>query len=55
VVQQDIPADAGPSQALSRATGPDLSPGAEPGIDAPGITGELLVEEVSIDGMCGVY
>jgi mycofactocin precursor len=51
VVQQDIPADAAPS----RATGPDLSPGAEPGIDDPGITGELLVEEVSIDGMCGVY
>jgi mycofactocin precursor len=51
VVQQDIPADAGPA----RATGPDLGPGAEPGIDDPGTTGELLVEEVSIDGMCGVY
>jgi mycofactocin precursor len=23
--------------------------------DDPGITEELLVEEVSIDGMCGVY
>ncbi len=27
-----------------------------PGSDSdPGITEELLVEEVSIDGMCGVY
>ena len=23
--------------------------------DAPGIIEELLVEEISIDGMCGVY
>ena len=28
-------------------------PGAE-GDEAP-VTGELLVEEISIDGMCGVY
>ncbi|HEX2818577.1 MAG TPA: mycofactocin precursor MftA [Streptosporangiaceae bacterium] len=39
-MQQDIHADAGP------ASGP---------ADDPEITGELLVEEVSIDGMCGVY
>jgi mycofactocin precursor len=54
-MQQDIPADAGPPRVPWRVTGPDLGPGAEPGIDDPGITGELLVEEVSIDGMCGVY
>jgi mycofactocin precursor len=30
---------------------------AEPGVggDEALVTGELLVEEVSIDGMCGVY
>jgi mycofactocin precursor len=42
-MQQDIRADA----ALTDAAGP--------GADDPEITGELLVEEVSIDGMCGVY
>jgi mycofactocin precursor len=58
-MQQDIRADAAPSSAPSRATGVDpdhdLGAGQELGIDDPGITGELLVEEVSIDGMCGVY
>jgi mycofactocin precursor len=56
-MQQDIRADAAPSTAPSRTSedGHDLSAGQEPGIDDPGITGELLVEEVSIDGMCGVY
>ena len=49
-MQQDTRADASPAEG-----GHDLSAGQEPGIDAPGITGELLVEEVSIDGMCGVY
>ena len=39
-MQQDIQADAPPSSAPA---------------DDPEITGELLVEEVSIDGMCGVY
>ena len=35
---------------------PDVKP-AEPGADGDEaqITGELLVEEISIDGMCGVY
>jgi mycofactocin precursor len=60
-MQQDIRADAapstGPSTGPSRATGagPDPGAGQESGTDDPGITGELLVEEVSIDGMCGVY
>jgi len=27
----------------------------EPGQDAENIADELLVEEISIDGMCGVY
>ena len=56
-MQQDIRADAAPSSAPSRSTGadPDLGVGQEPGTDDPEITGELLVEEVSIDGMCGVY
>jgi mycofactocin precursor len=39
-MQQDTHADATPASALA---------------DDPEITGELLVEEVSIDGMCGVY
>jgi mycofactocin precursor len=50
LMQQDIQADASPT-----AGGHDLSAGQELGTDDPGITGELLVEEVSIDGMCGVY
>jgi len=58
-MQQEIRADAGPASAPSRATGVghdhDLGVGQEPGIHDPGITEELLVEEVSIDGMCGVY
>ena len=28
---------------------------AESSVTLPGITEELLIEEVSIDGMCGVY
>jgi mycofactocin precursor len=62
-MQQDTRADASPEGVSSRATGAgqdlgaghDLGAGQEPGIDDPGIAGELLVEEVSIDGMCGVY
>jgi len=49
-MQQDTQAGA-----LPTGGGHDLSVGQELGIDDPGITGELLVEEVSIDGMCGVY
>jgi mycofactocin precursor len=49
-MQQDTRAGASPA-----GSGQDLSAGQEPGSDDPGITGELLVEEVSIDGMCGVY
>jgi mycofactocin precursor len=56
-MQQDTLADTSPAGAPSRATrvGHDLGVGQEPEIGDPGITEELLVEEVSIDGMCGVY
>ncbi|WP_211203034.1 mycofactocin precursor MftA [Candidatus Competibacter phosphatis] len=27
----------------------------EPAVELPEVTEELLIEEVSIDGMCGVY
>ncbi|CDH47715.1 conserved hypothetical protein [Candidatus Contendobacter odensis Run_B_J11] len=27
----------------------------EPSVEPPQVTEELLIEEVSIDGMCGVY
>ncbi len=56
-MQQDTRADAGPASAPSRATavGHDPGVGQESGIGDPGIPEELLVEEVSIDGMCGVY
>ncbi len=56
-MQQDIRADAGAASAPSRAAGVGHGPGAgqEPRICDPGVTEELLVEEVSIDGMCGVY
>jgi mycofactocin precursor len=57
LMQQDTRADAWPAGAPSRPSGAghDLGVGQEPGIGDPGITEELLVEEVSIDGMCGVY
>ena len=51
-MQQDIRADASPIEAPSRSA--DISDDLDAGED-PGITEELLVEEVSIDGMCGVY
>jgi mycofactocin precursor len=56
-MQQDTGADASPADAPSRATGAghDLGVGQEAGVGNPEITEELLVEEVSIDGMCGVY
>jgi mycofactocin precursor len=50
-MQQDTRADRSAADASSRntdVTGDDIG-------DDPGITEELLVEEVSIDGMCGVY
>jgi mycofactocin precursor len=55
VMQQDIRAGAAPARTPSCVAGAGLGPGQEPGADDPEITGELLVEEVSIDGMCGVY
>jgi mycofactocin precursor len=56
-MQQDTRADASSAGAPSRTTGAGHDPrvGQEPEIGDPGITEELLVEEVSIDGMCGVY
>jgi len=51
-MQQDTRADRSrtdPSPHSADVTG-DLDAG-----DEPGITEELLVEEISIDGMCGVY
>jgi mycofactocin precursor len=51
-MQQDARADRSTADTASR--GPDLTDGLDVG-DDPGITEELLVEEVSIDGMCGVY
>jgi len=56
-MQQDTRADASSAGAPSRATGVGHDPrvGQEPGIGDPGVAEELLVEEVSIDGMCGVY
>ncbi len=47
-MQQDSRADAAPADA--RRASDDLDAGQEPGIAA-----ELLVEEVSIEGMCPVY
>lgn len=47
-MQQDTRADA-PAAAPPR---PDTDPSDS---QEPGIVEELLVEEVSIDGMCGVY
>ena len=54
---QDTRADAPPAGAPRFATGAGQEPGmgADPGIGDEGITEELLVEDVSIDGMCGVY
>jgi mycofactocin precursor len=56
-MQQDTRADASPAGAPSCATGVGHDPGVGQGpeIGDPGIAEELLVEEVSIDGMCGVY
>lgn len=35
--------------------GLDRTPGVEARSEEPVLTSEMLVEEVSIDGMCGVY
>lgn len=51
-MQQDTRADRSPANTAAR--GPDLT-GERGTDDDPGMTEELLVEEVSIDGMCGVY
>jgi mycofactocin precursor len=51
-MEQDTRADRSPADPALR--GPDLTDERGTG-DDPGITEELLVEEVSIDGMCGVY
>jgi len=48
-MQQDTRADATPADAPPRVSD-DHDVGRE-----PGIAEELLVEEISIDGMCGVY
>jgi mycofactocin precursor len=50
-MQLDTRADRSPDETASRST--DI--GSPDGVDEPAITEELLVEEVSIDGMCGVY
>jgi mycofactocin precursor len=52
LMQQDI--NAGTSSAAAPSCGTDVSDDLDAGHD-PRITEELLVEEVSIDGMCGVY
>jgi mycofactocin precursor len=52
LMQQDTRADRSPAN--TAASGPDLT-GERGTDDDPGMTEELLVEEISIDGMCGVY
>jgi mycofactocin precursor len=49
----EVTADAATSQASSQPYRADASTGQDPGICVT--TQDLLVEEVSIDGMCGVY
>lgn len=51
-MQQDIGGDTAATGALSPGTEVSDDPGA--GQDH-GITEELVVEDISIDGMCGVY
>lgn len=48
---QPQPEPAAPSQPAATVGSERLAAPAEP----PQITEELLIEEVSIDGMCGVY
>jgi len=51
-MQQDTRVDRSPAETASCRA--DVTDGLD-GVDDPGTTEELLVEEVSIDGMCGVY
>ncbi len=51
-MQQDTRADRPEADTASRSADATDDCGID---DDPGITEELLVEEVSIDGMCGVY
>ncbi len=51
-MQQDIRAESPPPAAPARSA--DTSADRDSG-QGPPITEELLVEEISIDGMCGVY
>ncbi|MGO9078542.1 MAG: mycofactocin precursor MftA [Streptosporangiaceae bacterium] len=54
-MQQDTRADVPQALAQPAAAEVDISEDLRDLGEHPGITGELLVEEVSIDGMCGVY
>jgi mycofactocin precursor len=51
-MQKDTRADGSPAGTPSRSGGVTDAPGIA---DDPGISEDLLVEEVSVDGMCGVY
>jgi mycofactocin precursor len=51
-MQQDTRADRSPAETAPRSA--DVTDSND-SADDPGINEELLVEEVSIDGMCGVY
>jgi mycofactocin precursor len=53
IVTAEVTADAATSQPSSEPHRADASTGQDPGIQVT--TQDLLVEEVSIDGMCGVY
>lgn len=44
-----------PAHLLSESLSDATTPGTEEPLDAELIQDELLVEEISIDGMCGVY
>lgn len=44
-----------PTVAPPQPAGPLETPHGETSTELPQITEELLIEEVSIDGMCGVY
>ncbi|HEY2640901.1 MAG TPA: mycofactocin precursor MftA [Streptosporangiaceae bacterium] len=54
-MHQDTQADRSTADAAPRTTDITTDITGVTGGDGPGITEELLVEEVSIDGMCGVY
>jgi mycofactocin precursor len=57
-MQQNTRADASPADASPAGASPADAPRVSDDLGAgrePEIAAELLVEEVSIDGMCGVY